>query len=182
MGRWLRRLIVTLLVLIVVAGGACWWFISYISPDEKLDMSYQSIDMGEKIMDMIGRRKLELVLTEADVNNLIKMNMKRELADNIVLDGAKFELEQDALHAVLNVNYHNLVPAQIDVDYRLEWKQPNIVLYPQAIAVKGIDLPLSMLEVVEAPIQLPAGNRVKIENVAFGPQEIRVKFKLQLFS
>lgn len=110
--------------------------------------------------------KLELVLTESDINHLIKMNMKDELAISrpesthqeitkaIHLDRANFDLEENRLIAQMNIIYKNKIPARLDAVYSLDWESPNIILKPQSLSVKAIQLPLSMLETIVIPLDL----------------------------
>lgn len=180
MGKFLKRLFVTLVILAVLAGGALWWLLSYIAPERELDMKYDVIDVRAKAMDMVKQLKPELVLTERDINYLIKMNLPRDIADNVMLEGADFQLEGDRLLAELNVTYMNRVPAQVMAEYRMEWQRTELALRPQLLRVKSFDLPLSMLETIVVPLDLPTGDMVRVEDISFEADQIKVLFKLSL--
>ncbi|MGO4179739.1 hypothetical protein AB4Z17_01055 [Paenibacillus sp. TAF43_2] len=192
MGKTLKRLLMSFIVILLLLGGALWWFLSYIAPDEPLDMSYAPIDVKEKALDMVRKMKLELVLTESDINHLIKMNMKDELAISrlesadqefakaIHLDGANFDLEENKLIAQMNITYKNKIPARLDAVYSLDWESPNIILKPQSLSVKAIQLPLSMLETIVIPLDLPAQDVVTVRDVQFENNQIKIRFKLQI--
>jgi hypothetical protein len=176
----------------LLLGGAAWWLLSYIAPDEPLDMAYDSIDVKEKALDMIKRLKPELVLTEADINDLIKMHLESklasreagesamELANGIRLEGVAFELEENKLAARMNVTYRDRIPAGLDAVYSLEWQPPNIVLRPESLSVKEIGLPLRLLEPIMIQLDLPAQDVVAVRDVRFLKDQIKVLFKLQL--
>ncbi|MFD0589531.1 hypothetical protein ACFQZE_16200 [Paenibacillus sp. GCM10027627] len=180
MGKLLKRLCITLLVLLVLAGGGAWWLLSYIKPDKPLDLQYRPIDVGHKAMEMIHSFKPELVLTEPEVNDLIKKHLKRDIAKNVLLDGAEFQLEGDRLLADLNITYRDRIPAEVKVEYRMEWQEPNLVLKPESLHLKGIGLPTSMIDTLSIPLELPTGELVSVENVNFENDAIKVLFKIKL--
>jgi hypothetical protein len=193
MGRAIRRLLTTLVIVILLLGGAAWWLLSYVAPEEQLDMSYVPIDVRAKAMDMVKKLKPELVLTESDINHLIKMHLQDkyggsgengqktiELAKDVRLDGAVFELEEGRLAARMNVTYRDRIPAVLDAVYRLEWQDPNIALRPQSLSVKDIGLPLDLLEPIIIPLDLPLQNMVTVRDVQFQKDQIKILFKLEL--
>ncbi|MGM0882236.1 MAG: hypothetical protein ACQEXQ_14500 [Bacillota bacterium] len=192
MRKAIRRLMTAVVLIILLVGGAAWWLLSYIAPDEPLDMAYESIDVKEKALDMAKRLKPELVLTEADINNMIKMHLESklasreagassmELANGIRLDGAAFELEEDKLAARMNVTYRDRIPAELDAVYSLEWQPPNIALRPKSLSVKEIGLPVSLLEPIIIPLDLPADDIVAVRDVQFLKDQVKVLFKLRL--
>ncbi|WP_424768702.1 hypothetical protein [Paenibacillus sp. sgz302251] len=186
MRKAIRRFCITIFILILLLGGAVWWLLSYIAPDEELDMTYASINVREKAMDMIQSMRPELVLTEADINNLIKMHLAAEgqsdiqLAQDVNLDGASFELEENRLIARMNATYMNQIPAQLNAVYALEWQDTSIALRPQSLSVKDIGLPLSLLEPIIIPLDLPARDMVTVSDVEFQKDQIVVRFKVSL--
>lgn len=180
MARVAKRLFITLIVLLILFAGAAWWLLSYIAPDKPLDLNYQSIDVKQKALDMAKQLKPELVLTEAEVNDLIKKYLKPDIAEDVRVDGAQFHLENDRLLADLNVTYRKQIRAQVQAEYRLEWQEPNLALRPQALSIKGIGLPINMLETVTVPLDLPTGEMITVQNVEFENERIIVRFKLSL--
>lgn len=186
-----KRLFIILIIILLLLGGALWWLLSYIAPDEQLGMSYSPIDVKDKAMDMVKKLKPELVLTESDINDLIKMNLKAkyassssdhpniEIAKDVSLDGAAFELEENMLIAHLNVTYKERIPAALDAVYSLQWQSPNLVLRPESLSIKGTQLPLSNLETIVVPLDLPAQDVVSVKDVQFEKGQIKILFKLQ---
>ncbi|MGO4547688.1 hypothetical protein AB4Z29_23135 [Paenibacillus sp. 2TAB23] len=191
MGKIVKRLLLLLIVMLLLLGGALWWLISYIAPDEQLDLSYAPIDVKGKALDMVKNLKPELVLTETDIDHLIKQNLKSEygngeagssaimLRKDVRLDGARFELEKNRLVAHLNVTYKERLPAALEAVYALEWQSPNIVLRPHALSLKKSSLPLTMLDTIIIPLDLPAHDVVTVRDVQFENDRIRIGFKLQ---
>jgi hypothetical protein len=192
MGKIIKRLLLLFIFILLLLGAAAWWMLSYIAPDEQLNLSYEPIDVNEKALAMVKNLKPELVLTENDVNDLIKKHLNEkyasgeagssplELAQDIQLDGARFELEEKKLIAHMNVTYMNRIPAALEAEYSLEWQSPNIVLMPQTLSLKNTALPISMLETITIPLELPAKEVVTVREVQFLQDQIKVLFKLQL--
>lgn len=192
MGKIIKRLLMSVVVILLLLGGAIWWLLSYIAPDDQLDMSYTPIDVKAKALDMVKKFKPELVLTEPDINHLIKMYMKNgyansqsgaavlELAKDIRLNGAHFDLEEDKLLARMNVTYKDRIPAELNAVYTLEWQSPNIVLRPQSLSIKKISLPLSTLDTITIPLDLPTNDIVSVRDVKFQQNQLEILFKLQI--
>ncbi|MHA6482324.1 hypothetical protein ACX1C1_10545 [Paenibacillus sp. strain BS8-2] len=180
MGKALKRLMGLLLLLLLLIAGGLWWLLSYIAPDEKLDLSYQNIDVRQKATDMVKQLKPELVLTEVDINNLIKKNLDPNINDHVVVDGASFDLDGDRLVANMNITYRDLVPMAVRAEYQLEWQDPNLALRPQSLKVKGIELPLDMLDTYVFDLDLPTGDLVQVSEVRFQGESVTVKFKLSM--
>ncbi|MNZ58336.1 hypothetical protein D3C78_763420 [compost metagenome] len=194
MRKTVRRLMTALIIVILLLGGAAWWLLAYIAPDEPRDMAYTPIDLKEKALDVIRSMKPELVLTEDEINALIKMHMKEKyasvsegeaslwLAEDVQLEGATFELEEDELLAHLNILYKGRIRAQLDAVYTLEWQETSIVLTPQSLSMKSLSLPLGLLERIEVPLNLPALDVISLNNVQFKKDKILLVFKLQLIN
>ncbi|MHA7966583.1 hypothetical protein ACX93W_20950 [Paenibacillus sp. CAU 1782] len=180
MKKAMGRLLAVLLVLVLIIGGGIWWFLSYIAPDQERDLSYQSIDVGAKALEMIRALKPELVLSEADVNSLIKRHMEPEFSENIKIDGADFKLEKNRLLADLNITFAGRIPAEIKAEYDLEWKGDELVLHPASLHLKGITLPSDRLETIVVPLGLPSVDIVKIKDIQFETGQIKVLFQLDI--
>lgn len=183
MRRAIKKLAIIILVIALLLAGGVWWLASYVKPGETLTLSYEPINVRDKALAMIQNLKPELVLTEADINNLIKMHLASSaapIAPDTRLDGAAFELEGSTLTARLNVTYKDRLPAELLAEYKLEWQAPNIVLRPRSISVKDIHLPLRMLETQIVPLDLPQQDRVTVQDVQFEQEQIRILFKLDL--
>jgi hypothetical protein len=129
---------------------------------------------------MVKQLKPELVLTETVVNNLIKKNLEPRINEQVVVDGARFDLEGDRLIANMNITYRDRVPIAVRAEYRLEWQDPNLALRPQALTMKGIELPLGMLETIVVDLDLPTGDLVKVSEVRFQGETVNVLFKLSM--
>lgn len=178
--RVVKKLFIALIVLLLILAGAAWWLLSYIAPDKTLDLQYNPIDVKQKALEMAKQLKPELVLTESEVNDLIKKHLNPNIAEDVRLDGAEFKLEDNRLLADLNITYRDRIPVQVQAEYVWEWEEPNLVLRPQALMVKGFGLPLSLLSTVVVPLEMPAGDVIAVKDVEFANNRIKVLFKLSL--
>ncbi|RIX60257.1 hypothetical protein D3P08_01390 [Paenibacillus nanensis] len=180
MGRVFKRLFITLVVLVIIVGGAIWGLLRYIAPDQQLNLNYSPIDVKQKALDMVKELKPELVLTEEDVNNLIKKHLDPIIKEDVRVEGAKFHLVEDRMIADLNVTYRQKIPAQIRAEYGLKWEDHQLILEPKDLSLKSIRLPSDILEKVSIPIDLPADEVISIKDVKFETGQIRVKFHMKL--
>lgn len=190
MRKTIRRLLMALVLFLLLLGGGVWWLLSYIAPEEKLDLAYEPFDVKQQVMSMIKKMKPELVLTEPNINNLVKMSLKSKLSSDgqspleigkdVQLEGAYFELEQDKLIARMNVRYKDRIPAGFDAVYTMEWQEPNIVLVPQSLSIKRLSLPINTLETITIPLDLPRQDVVTVRDVQFLVDQIIIKFKINL--
>lgn len=180
MKKFMGRLFIFLLFLVLLAGGGLWWFSSYIAPDQERDLAYGTIDVREKALDMIKAMKPELVLSETDINNLIKKNMDPDISEKVTVDGADFTLEGSLLLADLNITYYGRIPAEVQAAYDMEWDGTKITLQPVSLRLKDISLPVSMLETITVPLDLPVDDMVKVEEVRFEAGQVKVLFRIQL--
>lgn len=179
----LRKLFLTLAGLaaaLILAGAAVIWLIR---PAEPLNMDYNDISILEKINDMVNRRQLSLVLNQEDINNLLKKSTsgRTEIAPNIRMTGVGFHLLDDRLTAVLNLNWHGIVPFEAQVKYRLRWQDPVLTLEPEDVRVKRFSVPGSLFTVHPETIRindlLPA--LVAVKDMRFQGQSVAVDLKLR---
>lgn len=172
----------TLIVIIVIAAIAVIALIQYARPSQKLTMNYTQISMGEKLSYMVSNLKTELILSERDIDALIKQNMDQQLNEYTYIDGAKFYIESDILHANLNVTFANKVKAEINATYDVAWNDPKLTLTPQTLSIKDIPLPTSWLETIVIPIYEPNDSMIQISKLTNVNRELIIKLKLNLFS
>lgn len=177
-----KKILVTFICFIVIIVGAAFALKQYISPSQQLTMDYTAIDIEEKVMNMVTNLKSEVILTEQDIDSLIKQNMDRQLNSFTYINGAKFYVENDILYAILNVTLYNKVDAEILATYNVDWDGSKLKLSPQSLSIKDISLPTSWLETISIPIYDKADSLVTISSLTNVGREIVIKLKLSLFS
>ncbi|MFS0725957.1 hypothetical protein [Paenibacillus sp. 1P07SE] len=182
MRKWLRRLMLLVLVLLVLLGLGIWGALRYISPEEELDLASEPIRLDSKARDILTGGELELVLTEADVESLIKAQLREnpQLAPDIRITGARSELATDRLTAHVNLEYREQIPVGAVATYRLVWEDPYLTAIPEGLHIRSIRLPSHQLETITMPIggQLP--DFIRIGEVAWGTDSIRIGLESEL--
>ncbi|MCM3630393.1 hypothetical protein M3194_23965 [Paenibacillus glycanilyticus] len=182
MFRLLKWSIIIVLLLAAVAVGGGLWLKSYVAPSEKLNLAYDPVSIKDKAAQMIQTLKPEIVLSEADVNNLIKSQLQSggsgSLPPDTTLDGARFELGGDKLIAHLNMTYRNILPLGMLATYKMTWQAPNLILEPLSLTVKDYDLGRKRLDRIVVPIELPS--LIAIRDIQFQDKQIRIRLQLRL--
>ncbi|MFC4775973.1 hypothetical protein ACFO9Q_04160 [Paenibacillus sp. GCM10023252] len=182
MPRSVRILFTSILILILLLGGACWGLLRYAAPEEELTLSYEPIDLQSKALAMARKLKPELILTEEDMNNLVKSSLAQAplLSPDFTLQGARVELEGDRLIVHLNVTYRDRIPVGAVAEYRMSWEEPNVRLQPVSLKVKGIQLPEDRLEPILVPLDLRELKVIQVREVIFDGDRIRLLFRANL--
>ncbi|WP_027086033.1 hypothetical protein [Cohnella panacarvi] len=175
MRKWLVRLVVLLIVAVIAALAGLF----YIRPTEPLDLNARTVPIKERALDMVKRTSLELIVTEADVNNLLKAKLAEDpiVRQDIEVTGAKFTVLGDLLVADLNVLWKDLVPSTLRIVYRLSWDNPNIVATVEEARIKGISLPNSAVAGFVVPLGDELPKPLKVERVEWGVGDLKVKLK-----
>ena len=173
--KWFIRLIVLIIVVVIAALAGLW----YIRPTESLDLNARKVPIKERALDMVKRTSLEMIVTEADVNNLLKAKLAEDpiVQKDVEVTGAKFTVLGDLLVADLNVLWKDLVPSSLRIVYRLNWENPNIVATVEEARVKGISLPKSSVAGFVVPLGDELPKPLKVEKVEWGLGELKVKLK-----
>jgi hypothetical protein len=179
--RWLKWFVVIIVLFALILAGAGLWLKSYVAPSEKLDLAYAQVSIKDKAIEMVQKLKPEIVLSEADVNNLIKSQLQNgntSLPPDMTLDGARFELSRDKLLAHLNMTYRNILPLGMLATYKMTWQSPNLILEPQSLTVKDYDLGRDRLDRIVVPIELPS--IITVRDMQFLDDQMIIKLQLHL--
>lgn len=166
-----------ILLLLAVIGGV--GALYYIKPDQTLDLAHSNVPLKDRALDMLRRMSPELIVTEADVNNLMKASLAEnpQVQDDLRVTGAHFTLEGQRLIADLNVLWKEKVPAGMRITYLLSWENPEVVASVEEAKVKGISLPLSYISGFTIPLGDELPKPLKIKELKWGGGEIRVSFQ-----
>jgi len=144
-------------------------------------MDYTPIQLEEKLLNMARNLNTELVLTEADINALIKMNIDTEPRDRLQIEGAHFSVLDNMLHAELNVLWNDNVRAQLHASYAISWNEPELTLLPMELKLKDIKLPTSWLEEISLPLYESADSLLGVESLTTRGNELVITLILKLF-
>lgn len=177
MRKWLIRL--TVLIIVVIFAALAVLF--YIKPTETLDLTSRKVPIKERALDMLKRTSLELIVTEDDVNHLLKSKLAEDpvVQKDVEVTGAKFTVLGDLLIADLNVLWKDLVPSSLRIVYRLEWDDADssIVAVVAEAKIKAISLQKSSIAGFVIPLGDELPKPLKIEKIDWGVGEIKVKLK-----
>ncbi|MEK0312507.1 LmeA family phospholipid-binding protein [Cohnella sp. 56] len=177
----MKKLLIALVALVVLAAAGGFIIYRYVAPARPLDLAYEPVPIENRAVQMLKKMSTELVLSEADVNNLAKASIAAnpQYAPDIRITGAEFRLLADnRLAAELNLKVKSRVPVGLSIVYRLEWSEPNLTAVVEQASIRGIDLPADRFDDVVIPLgeELPQGIHIKrVESDASG---LRVTFKL----
>lgn len=177
----LKKILLSLVTLIVIAVVMLVIVIQYVKPTEQLDLQYQEISIPNKIADMILSRKLEVRLSEEDINNLLKKQLAthRELPNDFQLDGAKLNLQGSMIEADVNARWQERIPVGAHAVFTLAWEPPNLVIKHVSTQVRNLQLPSDWLQLapVEIPIESFLPKLVGIKNMRFEDKAIVIQLK-----
>lgn len=176
----MRKLILFLFVLLVIVGGSGVYGLYYIRPDPTLTLDYEPLSLKDKALDMAKRLSPELVLTEEDVNNLLKQALAEhpKQSPDVEVLGARFTLEGNRLQADLRLLWKGRVTAGMQVDYLLGWSEPNLTADVESVKLKGIKLSSGLTQDLAVPIGEELPPLIRIRNIEFGEREIRIRLDL----
>lgn len=178
----MRKLIFFLFTLALLAGiiGVCGLY--YIRPDPTLTLNYSSLSLKDKALDMVKTMSPEIVLTEEDINNLLKEALAehpRPIPD-VEVRGAHFALSGNRLTAELRVMWKDRIAAGVQVKYVLAWHEPELIATVESIRMKDIVLPASIMETIAIPIEQQLPDFVGIRDVQFGARDITIKLRADI--
>ncbi|MDD9271388.1 hypothetical protein ACFPES_30565 [Paenibacillus sp. GCM10023248] len=177
----LKKLFIFIVAVLIVGSVAGVFIIRHIKPAEDLDLNYQNISIGSKVADIVKNRKLEVQVTEEDLNNLVKQQLAAhsELPNGIRVEGAKVTLQGANLVADLNVNWQDKVPVGAQLLFTLAWNPPNLIIEHQSTQVKGVRIPREWVQL--APIEIPIEEHlpllIGVKDVQFQEKSIVVQLK-----
>ena len=178
----MRRFAAVLLVLAVLVGAAIAGLIGYVRPESGLTLDSKPLNLPAKAAELIRSGKAEFFLSQNDINNLVKAKLGEapEVTPELRIHGARVTLNEDKLTVKIAGQYRELLSVGAEAAYHLEWRDPNLVAIPEALAIRSLKLPVSLLHPIVIPIgsQLPPA--VGIRSVTFrdGGAVIGLKLKL----
>lgn len=175
----MRKLFVALIILILLLGGAGAFAYWYVSPSQQLSLAYEEVPLRDRALDMARRLSLELVLTEADVNNLGKKQVAehRQYEPGVELTGAQFRLEGGRLVADVNAKWRDRVPVGLQLTYRLTWAEPNLIARVEEAKLKDIDLPADAFDDIVIPLGGELPKPLHVKDVRIENDTLVVEFK-----
>lgn len=177
----LRKITITILTLAVIIAVMLVIVIQYVKPTESLDLQYKEISISNKMAEMILSRKLDVRLSEEDVNQLLKKQLASRslLPHDFRMEGAKLSLQGSMIEADVNVRWHERIPIGVHTMFTLAWDPPNLVIQHVNTQIKNWQLPSAWLQLapVEIPLQSYLPKLIGIKNVVFEDKAIVIQLK-----
>lgn len=176
----LKKLLFTLIALFVLVAVGSVILFQLIKPAERLDLSYEKVDLEKKAVEMLKRVSTELVLSEADVNNLAKESIAQNpmYSQDVRITGARFRLlADDRLAADVNLKIRERIPVGLTIVYRLKWASPNLIAEVEGASLRGVKLPADGFEDVVIPLGDELPKVVKIKDISSDASGLHVSFR-----
>lgn len=178
--RKLLRGIVSLCIGCALLAALAYW---YVQPDRPLDLAYSELQVRNKLADMIASRKLEVQLTEPEVNSLLKKSLasRTQLNRDTKITGAQFALDGNQWTADVQLLYKDRWTIGATLHFAMKWEDPYVTAIHTATNIKSLPVPASWFQLEPLRIQLndyvpkPAGVRA----VAFEQHGVKVGLKLR---
>ncbi|GAA3408506.1 hypothetical protein ACFFNY_07275 [Paenibacillus hodogayensis] len=179
----LRKTMIGLAVLLLAIVVLCGAAIMYVKPTEALNLDYEQVPVAQKALEMIKARKLEVRLSERDLNDILKKQLaaRAKIGPNATIEGARFEQRGSRLTAYVNIRTVGGIAVGGAIDFTLEWKSPELIVRPTEPRIRGLSVPDAWLPlepiVIRADELLPP--LVTIKDVRFEDAGITIAFKLE---
>ncbi|MGN7360591.1 hypothetical protein ACTHPF_23820 [Paenibacillus sp. SAF-054] len=180
----LLRIVITLLVLIVIGCGLIIW---YISPDQKLDLSYQSIDVKAKAVQMLKTRKPEITLNGNELNELAKKELVKhmgELPQQVTVTGAQFHFNGQEVTADINGKWGGLIPFGAELKFYMEASGSILELQHESTSIKSVRIPAEKLGLgtISVPLKDHLPEMLTVDHIEFLQDGVKLAFKLDWLS
>ncbi|MGO4270414.1 hypothetical protein AB4Z22_11275 [Paenibacillus sp. TAF58] len=155
--------------------------VRHVKPTETLNLDYKEITVSSKIADIVKSRKLEVQLTEQDLNDVVKKQLAAHqvLPNDFRIEGAKLTLQGSNLVADVNVRWREKIPIGAQMMFTVAWNPPNLVVQHRNTNIKGMQVPSEWVQL--APIELPIEDYlpklIGVKNVLFEEKAIIIQLK-----
>ncbi|WP_261381440.1 hypothetical protein [Paenibacillus cremeus] len=164
---------------VLLAAGLVW----YVKPVQPLDLAYTELPLRDKLASMLVTRKLEITLTEAEVNQLLKKALAAhaQVRPDVTITGAKFAQQGDRLVADVNLLVGGQLEAGARLNFDLAWQEPNLIAVHTGTVIKQAAIPPAWFQL--APLQVNVNNYlpqlVAVKGFTFEPSGVKLSFKLR---
>ncbi|MFD0676458.1 MULTISPECIES: hypothetical protein [unclassified Paenibacillus] len=183
MGKLLRVIIVGVLLIALLAGGLYW----YVQPQTTLDLVYTDLSVRNKLAEMLASRKLEVELTEPEVNNLLKKALVARNSSNsnnneFEITGAQFTLHGNELIADVNLLYKKQWRIGAMLQFTVSWQEPYVMVVHTGTQIRHMHLPPEWFQL--KPIQVSLDDYMPklagIKSITFLEHSLKLSLGLKL--
>lgn len=177
MGKLMRYGGTLLLVCMLLLGVSY----AYAQPDRMLDLNYSELSIRDKLAAMLANRRLEVVLTESEVNELLKKILadRAQLREDWTLTGAQFTLNGTQWTADINLMYKEKWPIGAKLFFTVNWQDPYLTAVHTETQIKQISVPMDWFQL--QPLKIPLNDYLPkpagVRNVTFEGNVVRLALR-----
>ncbi|QCT04261.1 hypothetical protein E6C60_3551 [Paenibacillus algicola] len=139
-----KFLFLFLIVIVALLAGALWW----ISPTERLDMGYRTVDFKDRLLQMAETREPRLTLSADEIGQLSKKNLVKYLDKQdpgVDITGARFTMEGSSMRADVNGKW-GWVPFGAQLDFTIKTSGSRLLLEHQATRIRDAEVPGALFQ------------------------------------
>ncbi|WP_068773963.1 hypothetical protein [Paenibacillus sp. FJAT-26967] len=178
----IRRTVITLLILALLLALAGWGLLTYIKPQQPLNLNYKEISLESQAIDLLRTKKPEVRLSEYEINQLGKKGIAEATLPNpdVKITGAEFRLNGQDLTANVNLVWKDRVPVGAAMLFKLDWTGSQLRVTHTGTKIRDIDVPLSLVTVspIDLPLESYLPRAVHISGVRFDPAYVIIGLTL----
>ncbi|MDF2962338.1 MAG: hypothetical protein K0S39_4073 [Paenibacillus sp.] len=169
-----------ILLIALLAGG----LYGYVQPQHTLDLAYTDLPVRNKLADMLASRKLEVELTEPEVNSLLKKALANQMSNrqDFEITGARFTLLGSEWVADVNLLYRKRWKLGAALRFKVSWQEPYIMAVHTGTRIRQAELPLEWFRL--KPVQVPLNDHLPkltaIKDIAFLEHSLKLSLGLKL--
>ncbi|NOU89828.1 hypothetical protein GC102_29345 [Paenibacillus sp. LMG 31460] len=177
----LKKIFIFAIAVVIILTAALVIAVWHVKPTEALNLDYKEITISSKIADIVKNRKLEVQLTEQDLNDVVKKQLAAHqvMPNDFRIEGAKLTLQGSNLVADVNVRWREKIPIGAQMMFTLAWNPPNLVVKHRNTSIKGMQVPSEWVQL--APFELPIEDHlpklIGVKNVLFEEKAIIIQLK-----
>lgn len=177
------RILIGLLIVILILVGAGIW---YISPSKSLDLKYHSIDVKDKIVQMVETRQPEMILNNDEIAQMSKKNLIKYLNTHHVgvdITGAEFQANGQTMTADVNGKW-GFIPFGATLKFHMSANGSQLILEHQSTEIRSLDVPSSLfkLEPIEVSLKEYLPDLISVKKVDFLDEGMKLTFKIDWLS
>ncbi|TDF97526.1 hypothetical protein [Paenibacillus piri] len=180
MGKLIRFLLMLALAAALLAGG----LYLYAQPQQTLDLNYSDLSIKNKLADMIASRKLEVELTEPEVNNLLKKALAKQssVRGEVEVTGARFTLNGSEWIADVNLLYQKRWQIGAELMFAVSWQEPYVTVVHTGTRIRQAGIPSEWFRL--KPLQVPLNDYMPklagVKSIDFLEHGVRLKLGIML--
>ncbi|WP_019532905.1 hypothetical protein [Paenibacillus ginsengihumi] len=178
----MKRIVIGMLVALLAAAALAAAALWYVRPKQELDWSYEPISLRSHVAGMLAARQLEITLSEAEIDSLLKQALAGHMPASEVwqVTGVRFSLQGQQLIAAANLTYRGRLPVGARLHFALSWQAPLLRAEHTRTEIGRFAVPAAWLRLkpLEVDLEAPLPRMLSIRSVEFPGNAVRLSFTL----